>query len=342
VTNVATLPDNALLLHAVERSPDGVLIVDESGVVVYANLAMAKIAGTTDLVGTAIDALVPSDVRERHASLRAEYHEQPTTRPMGSGLDLRLRRADGVEVPVEIALSPIELDGFYVVASVRDVTNRIEVQRRLAGAQGQLALVAERERIGRDLHDVVLQHLYGMGLGVQAIAATEPAVADRLDAIVDEVDDIISEVRTIVFTLGDSGAQGSLGQELADVVAQARRVLGFTPALRLDGPVESVLTPAIRSEMIASMREALGNVARHAEASWAGVRVAVEGDCVVLRVTDDGIGPPEEEDRLRGGHGLYNLQRRAEQLGGECTLTPGRRSGAVLAWSVPFATDEFH
>jgi PAS domain S-box-containing protein len=340
VGNMAAIPDNALLLHAVDKAPDGVLIVDEAGIVVYANRAMAEIAGTDQLVGTTIDALVPPDVRGRHSKLRAGYHQQPTMRPMGSGLDLRLRRVDGVEVPVEIALSPIELGGSFVVASVRDVTNRIEVQRRLAGAQEQLALVAERERIGRDLHDVVLQHLYGMGLGVQALAATEPAVAERLDTVVAEVDDIISEVRTIVFTLGDSGAQGSLGQELADVVAQARRVLGFTPALRLDGPVDSVLTPEIRSEMISSMREALGNVARHASASQAGVRVAVDHRDVVMSVSDDGVGPPDDVDRLRGGHGLRNLRRRAEHLGGTCTLTRGHRGGAVLTWSVPFAVED--
>lgn len=333
---VPAVPDNALLMHAVEKAPDGVLIVDESGVVVYANRSMMEIAGTTDLAGTTIDALVPSGVRDRHAALRAGYHEHPTTRPMGSGLDLRLRRADGVEVPVEIALSPIEVGGSFVVASVRDITSRIEVQRRLAGAQEQLALVTERERIGRDLHDVVLQHLYGMGLGVQALSVTRPEVSDELDAVVAEVDDIISEVRTIVFTLGDSGAHGSLGQQLADVVAQARRVLGFTPSLRLDGPVESVLTPEIRNEMIASMREALGNVARHAQGSQASVRVAVDGGSVVMSVSDDGVGPPENEEQLRGGHGLNNLAHRAEQLGGTCTLTHGQRGGAVLTWSVPF------
>lgn len=330
-------PDNALLLHAVDRAPDGVLIVDEAGTIVYANRAMVEIAGTAELVGTAVDALVPREASGRHASRRAEYHDRPTTRPMGSGLDLRLLRPDGVEIPVEIALSPIEVDGSFVVASVRDITDRIEVQRRLAGAQEQLALVGERERIGRDLHDVVLQHLYGMGLGIQALAVNRPDISEPLAAVVDEVDDIISEVRTIVFTLGDSGAQGSLGQELADVVAQARRVLGFTPALRLDGPVDSVLTSEVRTEMIASMREALGNVARHAQASQAGVRVAVKEGRVVMTVTDDGVGPPDDEDQLRGGHGLNNLRRRADQLGGTCSLMPGRRGGAVLMWSVPFA-----
>ena len=330
-------PDTALLQHAVEAAPDGILVVDDRGTIVYANRAMAEIAGRDGLVGTSVDALVPPASRQDHARLRHGYHERPTSRPMGSGLELHLRRADGVDVPVEIALSPIQRQGQLVIAMVRDVTERLEEERRLAGAQEQLALVAERERIGRDLHDVVLQHLYGMGLSVQALGATNPELADRLDSIVADVDDIISEVRTIVFTLGDSGAEGALGQELADVVGKARRVLGFTPTLRLDGPVDSVLTPEIRTEMIASMREALGNVARHAHATQANVRVTVAEGQVVMTVRDDGVGPPSDHGELNHGHGLRNLRQRAEALGGTCVLRRADHGGAELRWSVPFA-----
>ena len=130
---------------------------------------------------------------------------------------------------------------------------------------------------------------------------------------------------------------GALGQELADVVAQASRVLGFTPALRLEGPVDSVLTPEVRSEMIASMREAFGNVARHAHASTAGVVVTVGDGTVVMTVTDDGVGPPTDPSQVQAGHGLKNLSQRAAGFGGTCTLE-GRSdgAGAVLRWTVPF------
>ena len=150
-----------------------------------------------------------------------------------------------------------------MIAAVRDISDRLEGQRRLTAANEQLALVGERADRPR-LHDVVLQHLYGMGLSVQAIATSADATAEKLEAVVDEVDQIISEVRTIVFTLGLRGRRGALGQELTDVVAQASRVLGFTPALRIEGPVETLLSDEVRTEMVASMREALGNVARHA------------------------------------------------------------------------------
>jgi PAS domain S-box-containing protein len=342
VCAVSDTRESPLLTHAVDFAPDGVLIVDQAGTIVYANRSMIQLAGADDLVGRNVDELVPDAVRRRHENLRNDYTRTPTRRPMGAGLELSLRRVDGRLVPVEISLSPFEHGESYVITAVRDISDRLEAQRRLQTANEQLALVGERERIGRDLHDVVLQHLYGMGLSVQAIAAgldSEPA--GKLEEVIDDIDRIISEVRTIVFTLGTSGRRGALGQELADVVAQASRVLGFTPSLRMVGPVETVLHDEVRTEMVASMREALGNVARHADATQAQVVVSLEDHCVVLTVTDNGVGPPADCAQLRAGHGLKNLQSRAEAFGGTCVLVArsGGDSdvpGAELRWSVPY------
>jgi len=335
--------DSALLTQAVELAPDGVLVVDQDGRIVYANRSMHQLAGRDDLVGRSVDELVPGPVRAHHADLRSRYNESPSRRPMGAGLDLTIERADGSRLPVEISLSPFQLGDPYVICAVRDISDRLENQARLAAANEQLALVGERERIGRDLHDVVLQHLYGMGLSVQATATSADAATQaRLETIIDDIDRIISEVRTIVFTLGTTSHRGALGQELADVVAQASRVLGFTPVLRMEGPVESAMSDEVRTEMVASMREALGNVARHAEASNATVVVEVSGDAVVMTVSDNGVGPPSDPASLRAGHGLVNLQSRAAAFGGSCTLEPRRDAtgrelgGATLRWSAPF------
>ncbi len=330
--------DPELLVQAVELAPDGVLIVDAQGVIVYANQSVRNLVGDELLVGSNVDRLVPTEVRQRHAALRAKYARQPSQRPMGAGLELELERADGTFVPVEISLSPFVLGAQYVIAAVRDISDRLESQRRLGAAHEQLALVAERERIGRDLHDVVLQHLYGMGLSAQAIAASldiEPSA--RLEAVVDDIDRIISEVRTIVFTLGPAGRRGALGQDLADVVAQASRVLGFTPALRLIGPVDTLLSDEVRIEMVASMREALGNVARHARASQASVDVEIVDGEVVMTVTDNGVGPPPDLDRARPGHGLNNLIARSAAFNGTCELLPRREGpGSMLRWTASY------
>jgi PAS domain S-box-containing protein len=338
---VSTSVDPALLSHTVDRAPDGVLIVDGHGTIRYANESMYRVAACADgsLVGRNVDELVPEGVRARHAGLRESFARRPTQRPMGSGLALSLQREDGSLVPVEISLSPLEHGGDrFVIAAVRDVTERRENQRRLALANEQLALLDERERIGRDLHDVVLQHLYGMGLTVQAIASRAGGdTGGRLEHVVDEIDKVISEVRTIVFTLGTSNSVGNLGQELADVMAQSSRVLGFTPSLRLEGPVESVLSDDIRGELVTTMREGLGNVARHARASEAAVVVQVDDGHVTLTVADNGVGPPPASSGGgTAGHGLPSLKARARALGGTCTLEPATPTGAELRWTVPF------
>lgn len=327
----------AFATAAVEFSPDGVIVVDSAGVIRYANASMHRLAGaTSSLVGRVVDELVPGSTRDRHAALRQGYAVDPEPRPMGSAQDLTLLRADGAECPVEIALSPIEADGLHVVATVRDVTERNRIRDQLALADRQLALLDERERIGRDLHDVVLQRLYGTGLTVQAIGAgADDDVRNRLDGVIDDIDRIITEVRTIVFTLGHSGRREGLGQELADVIAQSSRVLGFAPALRIDGPVESVLGDETRVEMMASLREALGNVARHARAALVEVTIEVRGELVVMTVSDDGVGPPDVDGPVEG-HGLANLRARAAALNGECELARGSSGGAVLQWWVPY------
>lgn len=314
------------------------IIVGPDGSILYDNSAMRVLVGSGEsLIGRNVDEFVPDRARGHHERLRGSFFAAPAQRPMGTGLELTIRRLDGSEVAVEIALSPFDDDGPNVVAAVRDVEERRATERRLAVAHEQVALLNERERIGRDLHDVVLQRLYGTGLAVQAIGiGADDAVRTGLDSVIDEIDRVIAEVRTIVFTLGNSGRRGALGQELADVVAQASRVLGFTPALRLDGPVESVMSDEMRTEMMASMREALGNVARHAKASAVDVTLVVHGERVEMRVSDDGVGPPELTGRPTAGNGLVNLSARAAALGGDCSLGPGERSGSVLTWSVPY------
>lgn len=329
--------DRTLLAQAVELAPDGVLIVDHDGVIIYANRSIRHLVGVEQLIGENVDQLVPSGVRAGHADLRRGYNSAPLQRPMGVGLELHLQRADGVTVPVEISLSPFQHGDDFVIVAIRDISDRLESQRRLNAAHEQPALVGERERIGRDLHDVVLQHLYGMGLSAQAIASqAEPHIATKLEAVVDDIDRIISEVRTIVFTLGPVGRRGALGQELADVMAQASRVLGFTPSLRVEGPVDSVLSDEVRTEMVASMREALGNVARHAKASKATVLVEIVDEQVVMTVTDNGSGPPVDANQVRSGHGLNNLMSRAATYGGTCELLPAEGQGAVLRWTARY------
>ena len=115
---------------------------------------------------------------------------------------------------------------------------------------------------------------------------------------------------------------------------EAAGPLGFEPRVLLDGPLDTGVDDRTGVELLATLREALSNVARHAQASRVEVEVLVEGD-VCLRVTDDGIGPPSAETPR--GKGLDNMATRAADLGGELRLTEREPTGTVLEWRVPKA-----
>ena len=334
----------SLLEHVFSAVPDGILVIDDEGTVRAANPAALGLTGypLDELLSMPVEQLVPGEARSRHRGLRQAAIAERVERPMSGAMTLALVRADGELIPVEIALTALADEPGWYVAALRDVTERIELRDRLDISEEVLLLAQERERIARDLHDTVLQRLFGLGLELQAAGMhAEPRTADRLGAAVDEIDRVIREVRTVVFTLGSAHREGSFGQELGTLIAQASRLLGFTPHVRLDGPVEAVLTTEVRAEMVASLREALSNVARHAAATEAHVElVAAEG--ITLTVTDNGkgLGSAEQVLRAQQGNGLRNLVRRAESIGGRCTISNAEPGGTVVAWSAPLPRSE--
>jgi PAS domain S-box-containing protein len=148
------------------------------------------------LTGRSIDDLPPERLRAVHRAHTGRYVAESRRRPMGTGLVLHGRRADGSEVPVEISLSPLLGDaGLRIVVVVRDVSERLEVEARLQRAEQDLRISEDRERIARDLHDVVIQKLFAAGMTVQGVAARsrDAEQSGRLQRVVDDLDDTCME-----------------------------------------------------------------------------------------------------------------------------------------------------
>lgn len=335
----STLPldlDDDVIRQALEESPDGLLIAEGDGIIIFVNRALCRMTGYApdDLVGRSVDILVPTHSRTLHRNLRASYAHHPQPRPMGRGLSLTATRADGSEFPVEISLSPVSRPReALTIASVRDITERLEDAERLRSTREMLALSSERERIARDLHDTVLQRLFGLGLEIQALAMKNLQISSQLEHAVDEIDLIIKEIRTSVFTLGAARREGSLGQELGDIIAQSARMLGFSPRLSIEGPLEHMVSARIRPDLTASLRESLANVARHSQATLVSVDLSVHDYVLTLRVVDNGIGLPDHASS-NVGNGLRNLRARAEAHGGACAVTSSSEGGTVLEWTI--------
>jgi signal transduction histidine kinase len=199
----------------------------------------------------------------------------------------------------------------------------------------QMAVVTERERIARDLHDTVVQRLFATGMGLQGLIGTidSAVVRDRVQQAVDELDETIREIRGTIFALEDAGAgRGALRSRVLALASETEESLGFTPRVHMDGPLDSAVSPGTGDELLKTLREALSNVARHARASSVDVHVDCDKQGVSLRVSDNGIG---FDGGPHDGHGLENMRARAEALGGRFALDRRPGGGLVVTWRVP-------
>ncbi|MCU1466901.1 MAG: histidine kinase [Actinomycetia bacterium] len=332
-----------VLRQTLDVAPDGLVVVDRAGTIVFVNPMVERLFeyGTDELVGMSVDLLLPEDVRGLHAGRRAEYAEHPRRRSMGTGLALRGRRRSGTEFPLEISLSPLHTgDGMLVVAIVRDISERQAADEELQRAHRVLALVDDRERIARDLHDTVIQRLFAVGLSLQAaltrMTPGEPAY-DPIQLAVDEIDTTIRDIRSSIFALHTrQPLTSSLRADVLTVTREAARALGFEPSVTFDGPVDTLSTDEIREHVVATLREALSNVTKHAHATTVTLELAVDPDQLRLCVRDDGVGLRDHV----AGSGLRNMSERAGALGGSCSITSASSTGGTrVDWVIPFATE---
>ena len=210
---------------------------------------------------------------------------------------------------------------------------------RLHARVHDLALLEDRERIARDLHDSVIQRLFAIGLSLQGAAGlirTDPAVAaGRVEGAVDDLDLTVKQIRSAIFGLEPltRGAESGVRSQVLELVRDSGAALGFEPTVLFDGPVDSSTPDGLAVDLLATLREALTNVARHARAGRVDVTVAVDAAGLLLRVADDGVGPPAP-DQPRG-HGLDNMAARAAGRGGSFDIGPATSNGTVVEWRVP-------
>jgi signal transduction histidine kinase len=203
----------------------------------------------------------------------------------------------------------------------------------------RLALFEDRDRIARDLHDFVIQRLFATGMSLQGSAEliASPEAADRVRQAVDALDETIRDIRSAIFTLqsrpGPAVVAGVRAQILT-VIEEMSSLLGFSPAARIDERLDTTVPEDVAEHLLAVLREALSNAARHAQASQ--VTVAIDaGPELVLTVRDNGRGIGETTRRS----GLANLSERASELGGTLQIKPAEDGGTELQWQVPLPGD---
>lgn len=196
-----------------------------------------------------------------------------------------------------------------------------------------LVLTADRERIARDLHDVVIQRIFATGLQLQGLRPriSEDEVRERIDTAVADLDTTIRDIRSTIFEL-QHRSSASLRGDLIALVKEYTPILGFRAALRTSGPVDTMVVGEYAHHLMSVLRELLSNVARHAAATACEIRVDADAEGVVLTVIDNGVGVPS--DRIESG--LSNARIRAQKFDGSLVIEPNRPRGTRLRWNVRY------
>ncbi|WP_158812832.1 GAF domain-containing protein [Streptomyces rimosus] len=240
---------------------------------------------------------------------------------------LLLARAEGEPVFTDEELEP--LHGFAGQAALA-----LELAERRRDAE-QLALLEDRDRIARDLHDLAIQRLFATGMTLQSAArlVEHAGAAERVTRAVGDLDETIKIIRSTIFGLRireeDTGP--SLRARVARAVGEAGTALGFPPRLSMEGLLDTDVPVQVADHVVAALTELLSNAARHAHATRVEVALQATGDEVVLTVTDNGRGIPEGGRRS----GLGNLAERAQNVGGAMEIRTPDGGGSQVVWHAP-------
>lgn len=205
---------------------------------------------------------------------------------------------------------------------------------RIHRLREQLVVFTDRDRIARDLHDVVIQRLFAAGLSIQSLRrfATVESALSRIDAVTAELDETIRDLRNTIYSLrASSGEQELLSSRILQTVRSAARSLPFAPHLSLIGNVDSVLDDVTVAHLLAVLSEGLSNAVRHSSAQKISVSVSAADGRLTLTIEDNGKGFSDPAP----GNGLANMEHRAQDLHGSLTITSTPREGTTLVWTVP-------
>ena len=336
----------ARLAAIVQASGDAMFSITVEGVVEAWNPAGARVLGyaPSHVVGLPVEMLVEGEEPPQFLAVL----DRVTAGESVQAYDTRWRRRDGSMVDVAVTVSPMlgpenALIGFSTV--VHDITSRVRAQSELAAARADQEVMNDRDRIARDLQDMVIQRIFGAGMALEGAASlvTRPEAVAQIEAVIRELDVTIQELRTAIFALHDRpAASAGLRAQILDLATAAQPALGFPPSVRFEGPVDAALPDDVVIHLVAAVREALAHIARHAGASYTEVSLQA-GDDLVLRVSENSTGSGAGADD-RGAEesapwtdGWDRLREHAQTLHATFEITPRPGGGSRIEWRIPLS-----
>ncbi len=260
----------------------------------------------------------------------------PTGSYLGVPIKLRTEVYGNLYLTDKATWSEFTSDDLGLVEALAIAAGIAVENARLHVRASAAAVHDDRDRLARDLHDTIIQRLFGIGLSLQSLAgdSVSSKTSERLTAAVGDIDDIIRQLRTTIFELGPSEAASGIRLAVSSMLDGLRPVVGFKIQTCFEGAVDAVICERVAEHLLPTLREAVTNVERHADATRADVTLSVGDGLCRLRVVDDGRGMAGVDD-CRGGHGLANMRRRAEKLHGQLSVDNPANGGTALVWQVP-------
>ncbi len=347
----------AVLTHVVEAATDlagaryGALgVLDDAGRLsefITTGLTSAQEAAIVGLpVGRGVLGLLVDDPRPLRLADLATHPAAagfpPGHPPMRSFLGVPIRIGDDVFGNLYLCekrgADEFSLDDEILVASLAAIAAVAVENARLHARQQDLAVVHDRERIARDLHDKVIQRLFATGMSLQAaVRLPVEDLVGRVENAVDELDGIVTEIRQTVFDLAlEPTDRAGLTATVLAVVDEMTRDTGLVVDVRLPPDLDRCRDATAVDATAAALRETLANTVRHADARTVTVELGFDDDVLHLVVVDDGRGPDPDADRPRPGHGrgLANLAARADALDGVYRIVPNVPTGTRTEWTI--------
>jgi len=222
---------------------------------------------------------------------------------------------------------------------------RLRLQARVQDQQNEMAVVAERNRIARDMHDGLVQYVYALGLQLEHardLVAEQPgAVAPVLTSSIQQTNHVLSEMRTFIYQLRPIiMKEKEIGQWVLDLCRQFQEATGIPVQAEVGAPAEDALSPAISIALFRIIQETLANIYKHAEATRATLALDFGASGARLVIEDDGHGFDVDARPARAiqeGHGLANIEERVRELGGTLDLESAPGAGTRLEAVFPYS-----
>lgn len=341
----------AQVREALVGASEAILMIDRSGTIEFANHAAVELFGyeAEELMGSAIEVLVPERFRARHVQLREAYAQGPAPRRIGNGRMLFGRRKDGSEFPIEVALSPRALQGAQsIVCFVTDLTTHKDSEQKIRSYQESLRRMAfdaalaeerERRRIAVDLHDRIGQSLALAQMkldGARAALSGEPR--DAVAQAVELIKQSIVDARSLTFELSppilyDLGLKEALSWLAEDMERRC--------GIRIELKTDDVIVPfddTSSALVFRAVRELLMNVFKHANSPSAVVSLQRDGDAIRIDVEDRGVGFDVSDVTSRtpgSGFGLFSVREQVGRLGGSLEINSAPQRGTLASLRIP-------